>query len=127
MPKISNSPTARTFADALVEEMQPEVAKAAGSDCILTRAEAATIPTKIIRDAAQSYFERTEKTEVEVNTLLGAVQQYAWREAKNVVGGSGANHRETDKRLSADDATRLPADLKAGYDYLKSLPGPAAD
>ncbi len=130
MSKISDTPSARTFTEALMKEFAPEAREAAGSDAILTRDEAKTMigvgGSTALADLAVSYFDRKGCSSATLNDVLNDTDMYVQRRvAKEAVSVEGST---TDKILSADDAKRLPKEIKGAYDYLKSLPGkPSAD
>jgi hypothetical protein len=130
MSKISNSPSAATFTKALMTEFASEAREAAGDDKVLTRDEAKTMKGRggstVLADLALSYFKRKGCDQADLNDVLNGVDNYvALRVGKAAITHVGST---TDKRLSAQDAQTLPKELKAAYDYLKSLPGtPAAD
>ena len=130
MSKISDTPSARTFTEALMKEFAPEAREAAGDDAILTRDEAKTMigrgRSKALVDLAISYFDRKGCDSAPLSEVLNDtdmfVQRRVAKEAISIVGST------TDKILSAADAGRLPKEIKGAYDYLKSLPGtPSAD
>ncbi len=130
MSKISDTPSARTFTEALMNEFAPKAGKAAGTDAILTRQEAKTMigsdGSTALADLAMSYFDRKGCDEAPLSDVLSGTDMFVYRRvqkaAVSIVGST------TDKILSAADAERLPKEIKGAYDYLKSLPGtPSAD
>lgn len=110
MALISRSPSARTFAAAWSSEFSKAVKTAAGRDGRLSVSEAKRLE-RPFADNAANYFEATGKKTVSVAVLGASGAAYAERAARTAAGADG--------RLSAADAAKLPADLRADFQYLR--------
>ncbi len=120
MPVITSSPTAKTISEAYEIRFAAEAIDAAGTDRILTKQEAREMQPAALRNSALNYFERKGTESAKVGVVIGGVTLHVARQVdKAAVTQPGSL---TDRRLSAADAQKLPADVRAAYDYLKSLP-----
>lgn len=118
MPKITSSPTPKTFAKEWTKEFASAVRNAAGKDGKLSVSEAKKIAGRtgapaLFADNALNFLAAKGQKSVDVEKLIASGYKYAYALADKVAGKDG--------RVSQADAKKLPADLQADFAHLRGL------
>ncbi|MBN2361958.1 MAG: DUF2183 domain-containing protein [Deltaproteobacteria bacterium] len=122
MAKISASPSPRTFAEAVAENiLAPAAEKAAGADGVLDTSDASRIDALDGLDAhARALLkEAAALTGTSAPTVAAFVTAATDRVKRDAAAAAGA-----DGRLSSTDAAALPADLRLAYFALRGAGDP---
>lgn len=124
MPKISSSPSPRTFAEAVATNiLAPAAEKAAGSDGVLDAADASRIDAL---DGMDAHARTLLKDAVALTGTAAPTVAAFVAAAKERVKSDAAAAAGADGRLSSTDARALPADLRLAYFALRGASDPLA-